>query len=174
MRAKQITFLGLMLAVIFVLSTVESLFMPLPFLPPHTRLGLSNIVIMFCVFCVGRGQAITLVGAKSLFVFLTRGAMAGLLSLSGGLLSVGVIILLVLFENKRAKSKKISYAAISVAGACAHNLGQYAVVMALVATPALAYYLPVLLISGMVAGLITGTLLKILMPAMADRAQYFK
>jgi len=163
MNTKKIALLGLMLAVIVVLSALESLFLPLPFLPPHTRPGLSNVVIMYCVFNARRGQAVSLNAAKALFVFLTRGAMAGLLSLCGGMLSIAVIILLIkLFD------KKISYAAVSVAGACAHNLGQYAVVMVLVAAPAMIYYLPSLIISGILTGLLTGTLLKILMPALRN------
>ena len=166
MKIRQITFLGFMLAVVVVLSAIESFFLPLPFLPPHVRPGLSNIVVMFCVFCVGRGQAVSLGVAKSLFVLLTRGPVAGLLSLCGGLFSIAVIILLLkLFEGEG--TAKMSYSAISIAGAIAHNLGQLAAVMILVATPSIIYYLLVLIVSGIATGLLTGTLLKILMPALA-------
>lgn len=174
MKIRQITFLGLMLAVIFVLSTLETIFLALPFLSPYAKPGLANIIIMFCVFCVGRRQAIALNAAKSLFIFLTRGPIAGLLSLSGGMLSVVMIIFLVQIFDGRKSRPKISYAAISVAGACAHNLGQYIMIIFLVATPALVYYLPVLIISGIVTGLLTGTLLKILLPVLKDRYQFFR
>jgi len=167
MKTRQITFLGLMLAVVIVLSAVESLFLPLPFLPPHVRPGLSNIVVMYCVFCVGRGQAVCLNAAKSLFVLLTRGPMAGLLSLCGGMLSLAVIVLLLKLFDGEGVGQKMSYATVSIAGAIAHNLGQFATVMVLLSTPAMVYFLPVLIISGIIAGLLTGTLLKILMPALA-------
>ena len=156
---KQIALMGLMLGMIIVLAAVESMFMPLPFMPPHVKPGFANIVVMYCVFAVGRTQAITLNVAKSMFVFFTRGAIAGLLSLCGGMLSIAVIILL-----SSLKKKQASYVAVSVSGACAHNFGQFVVVMLLMSTAALVYYLPILVISGVATGLLTGILLKILMP----------
>jgi len=165
MKISSITFLSAMLAAVFVLSAVESLFLTLPFLPPHAKPGLSNIVVMYCLFCVGYKQAVGLNAAKSLFVLLTRGSTAGLLSLCGGMLSIAVIILaLKLFERKDVK---MSYASVSVSGAIAHNLGQFAAVMLLFTASAMIFFLPVLIMSGIATGLLTGTLLKILMPALA-------
>ena len=158
-KTKKIVFLGVLLAIIIVLSVVEHMLPPIPLLPPNVRIGLSNIVTMYCVFFVNFRSAVMLNLLKSLFVLLTRGPIAGLLSLCGGMLSICVIILLiVLFKDK------ISYAAVSVAGACFHNLGQYAAVSYLLASPYLMYYLPVLMVSGVAVGLLTGTLLRVTMP----------
>ena len=161
-KTKKITFLGIMLAAALVLSFIESMLPPFPFMPPNVRIGLSNIVIMYCVFFVSYKSAVALSVLKSLFVFMSRGPVAGLLSFCGGMVSVCVIILLVaVFKDK------ISYAAVSVAGACFHNLGQYtvaAVMMALL--PYFVYYLPALIISGVAVGLVTGTLLKITLPVL--------
>jgi len=160
-KTKRIVFLGIMLGIVIVLTAVEYMLPPLPLLPPHVRIGLSNIVTMYCVFFVNYRSAIMLNVLKSVFVLLTRGPIAGLLSLCGGMLSICVIILLVvLFRDK------ISYAAVSVAGACAHNLGQYAAVSFLLATPYLMYYVPVLMISGVAVGLVTGTLLRVTLPVL--------
>ena len=150
-----------MLAIIVVLSAVEQLLPPLPLLPPNVRIGLSNIVTMYCVFFVSYRSAVMMNVLKSVFVLLTRGPIAGLLSLCGGVPSVCVIILLVVIFRDR-----ISYAAVSVAGACFHNLGQYATVSFLLTSPYLMYYLPVLIVSGVAVGLLTGTLLKITLPAL--------
>ncbi|MCL2084199.1 MAG: Gx transporter family protein [Oscillospiraceae bacterium] len=159
LKTKKVAFLGMMLALIFILSALEHMLPPLPLLPPNVRLGLANIITMYCVFFVGRAPAVTLNILKALFVFLTRGAVAGLLSLCGGMLSICAVILLVaLFRDK------ISYAAVSVAGACAHNLGQYAAVSALLGSAYVIYYLPVMLASGVLMGLATGTLLKLTLP----------
>lgn len=160
-NAKKIALHGLMLAVIVALTTAEHMLPPLPFVPPGVKLGLSNIVTMFCVFFVGRVSAVTLNVLKALFVLLTRGWLAGVLSLSGGLLSIGAVILLLLFWKDSA-----SFAAVSVAGATAHNLGQYAAVSLVLRANYFAYYLPVLLVSGIVMGLATGTLLKVSLPAL--------
>jgi heptaprenyl diphosphate synthase len=160
-KTKKIVFLGLMLAIIIVLSALEHMLPPLPLLPPNVRIGLSNIVTMYCVLFVSRTSAVTLNLLKSLFVLLTRGPIAGLLSLCGGMLSIFVIILLIVIFRDR-----ISYVTISVAGACFHNLGQYAAVSFLLASPYLMYYLPVLIVSGVAVGFLTGALLKLTLPAL--------
>ena len=151
MRTKEIAQAGLMLAVVVVLTTIEHMFTPMPYI----KLGLANIIVMYCALRGKPGQAVGLNLLKALFVTLIRGVMAGLLSLSGGLLSVAVIIML-------SRSKKASYYAISVSGAICHNLGQILMLMLLLATPALGYYLPILIISGIATGLLTGTLCKLL------------
>jgi heptaprenyl diphosphate synthase len=161
MTAGKVAFLSFMLVLMFVLSTLEFLFVPL--LPPYVKPGLANIVVMYCVFCVGRVQAVTLNVLKSFFVFVTRGPVAGLLSLCGGLLSIAVIIILV----SVLREKKASYFAVSAAGACAHNLGQLAAAAWLLSMPYIFYYLPVLIMSGIAMGLLTGVLLRVVMPIMA-------
>ena len=159
MKSKKIARYGLMLALIFTLTAAENMLPPLPLLPPGVKLGLSNIVTMYCVFYIGRAPAVGLNALKALFVTLTRAPVAGLLSLCGGMLSVcAVILLLFVFREK------LSYAAAGVSGACAHNIGQYAAASLLLGTPYLLYYLPVLLISGVIMGTVTGTLLKVLLP----------
>lgn len=147
--------MGIMLGIIVVIGILES-FLVVPFLPPHAKPGFANIVVMYCIFAIGRRQAFTLNILKSLFVIITRGAIAGLLSIAGGVLSIIVIMLLVRFT-------KLSFVAISVAGALTHSLGQFAVFMLLMRTPALIYYLPILIISGLISGVLTGTLLTTLL-----------
>lgn len=158
-KTKIIAFLGIMLAVVIVLSWLEFMVSSAFLLPPHIKLGLANIVTMYCVIFVGKKSAITLTVLKSLFVFLTRSPIAGLLSFCGGVLSILIIILLVsLFKDK------ISYVALSVAGAIAHNLGQLGVMIAIIGRFVALSYLPVMIISGIVAGMLTGALLKITLP----------
>jgi heptaprenyl diphosphate synthase len=158
-KTKKIAILGLMLAIIFILNALEHMLPPLPLLPPQVKLGLSNIITMYCLFFIGRAQAVGLNALKSFFVFLTRGPMAGLLSLCGGMLSILTIIILIYLFKER-----ISYAAVGIAGACTHNLGQYAMISVIIYSPYLGYYLPVLLTAGVLTGLVTGMLLKIMLP----------
>ena len=160
-KTKKIALTGLMLAIIIILSAIEHILLPpLPFLPPNMKLGLSNIIIMYCVFFISKTQAVTLNTAKSLFVFLMRGSVAASLSFCGGILSILIIIMLIYIFKER-----VSYTAVSVAGAVAHNIGQFAAVSIIIYSPYIIYYLPVLLISGVILGNITGLLLKIIMPA---------
>ena len=168
MNAKKIAFLSIMLAFVLILAVLENMLPPFfPMLPPQfNRIGLSNVIIMYMVFFVGKKEALTMVIVKAVFGLLMRGPIAGLLSLAGGLLSILFILLLLwVFRGK------ISYIALSIAGAIGHNLGQLTVAsLILESWYLLVFYFPMLLISGVLFGAITGTFLKIIMPAF-DRIQ---
>ena len=158
---KKLAFLGLMLALIIILVMVERMMPPLPMLPPQFgRLGLSNVIVMYVFFFMGKKEAFMMAVLKAVFNFLIRGPMAGLLSLSGGLLSVlFILILWWIFKDK------ISYVALSIAGAIGHNIGQLAAACVILQTWVLFMaYFPVLLILGAVLGTITGIFLKVVMP----------
>lgn len=156
--AKRIALLGLLFALAIILSIVESI-LPIPAPVPGIRLGLSNIVVMFALFNLKKSDALTLAFLKALFAAATRGTVAGLLSLSGGLFALGIMLLL-LFLMK----DKSTYLLISIAGAVFHNIGQIAAASIILQT-ALWIYLPVLLISGIVTGFATSILLKLTSPA---------
>jgi len=151
--------MGLMLAMIIALSALEHMLPPIPGLPPGVRFGLSNVVTMYALFFMGRRQAILLSALKSMFVMLTRGGIAGLLSICGGLLSIlGIIALLFLFREK------VSYLALSISGAILHNIGQITIAAVILGSGLVFFYLPVLIVSGMIMGAVTGTLLRVIMP----------
>lgn len=158
-KTKMVTLTGVMLAVVITLSYLEHMLPQLPFLPPNFRLGLSNVATMYCFFFIGKSPAITLNVLKSLFIALMRGPFAGVLSFSGGMLSIIVLIILTAVFKDR-----ISYIMISIFAAIAHNIGQIAAASFVVKTNILWVYFPVLLIMGIIMGTITGTLLKVIMP----------
>ena len=56
------------------------------------------------------------------------------------------------------KSKKISAVGVSVLGAVVHNVGQIAVAGAVMQTARIMYYLPVLLVSGALTGVLVGVI----------------
>lgn len=160
LKIKQLVLTALLFAVVLVLSVLENeLQIPVPV--PGIKLGLSNIVVMYSLFFVEKKEALLLAVLKSLFVFLTRGAVASLLSLCGGLLSISVMILFLLIFKE-----KISYLMISILGAVFHNVGQMIAISILYTNVLLWAYLPVLLVSGIIAGAATSTLLKVTLPAL--------
>jgi len=152
---------GLIFATALVLSIVESMLPPLPVPVPGVKFGLSNIAVMYALFFLGGKQAYTIGILKAFFVFITRGSIAGLLSLSGGVLSITVMLLLLLLFRE-----KITYLVISIFGAVFHNVGQFLVIAAIYAGMSMWAYLPVLLVSGVAAGIVTSTLLKFMIPAL--------
>ncbi len=159
-KIRRMVLTGLLFAVILVLSIVENeLQIPIPV--PGVKLGLSNIVVMYSLFFLRKRDAMLLAVLKALFVFLTRGAVASLLSLCGGVFSIAIMALLLLIFKGR-----ISYLAISIFGAVFHNVGQFVAISVLYTSLYLWAYLPVLLISGVIAGVATSTLLKFSLPAL--------
>lgn len=151
---------GLFFAIALVLSIVENALPPVPMPVPGVKFGLSNIAVMFALFFLAKGQAYSIAVLKAVFVLMTRGMIAGLLSLSGGLLSLTIMLILLLLFRER-----ISYLVISIAGAIAHNIGQFIAVSFIYTSVAMLAWLPVLLVSGVAAGIVTAMLLKFIIPA---------
>jgi heptaprenyl diphosphate synthase len=153
--AREITSLALMLSLILVLSAIEGMF---PVLPFHMRFGLSNAVTMYALFFVGFRQAFTLAALKSLFVFLIRGPIAGIMSASGGIVSLLAI------ASLAALSSSASYLFLSVAGALVHNMAQLAAASFIVSTNLVPVYLPILAAAAIPAGTLTAALLRAVTP----------
>lgn len=158
---QKLTQLGLLFALAVVLMFIEALIPPLPTMPPGVKLGLSNIVVMYCLFFLDNKSAFTILLLKSVFVFLTRGPTAFLMSILGGLFSILIIIMLLAL-----KKQQLSYIIISVYAAIAHNMGQLIVSSFLLSSTMAFYYAPILIISGVIMGVITGTILNVMLPAM--------
>ncbi len=161
-KAKYISYMAMLLTLIVVLSIFEAMLPPFPMLPPGVKIGLANIVTMYTLFFLGKKEAFALNIAKGLFVLITKGFTAGILSLCGGILSICVIIL---FEF--IFKEKISYMVLSILGAISHNMGQLAAIILLLNNKYTVYYMPILIISGIVMGSITGILLKTLLPVLS-------
>jgi heptaprenyl diphosphate synthase len=156
-RTENIALTAILLAVTIVLSWAETLL--LPDLPTGIKLGLSNITIMTAVIFINAKAGITLTILKSVFVLLTRGVIAGMMSLSGGVLALIVIILLL-------KKTDCSYIFVSVLAAVCHIIGQIAFSMIMTESFYVISYAPILLLTSTMSGILTGVLLKALASAM--------
>lgn len=159
-KTVRLVLAGLIFALALVLTVVENAFPPLPLPAPGVKFGLSNIAVMYALIFLSKGQAYSIAILKAMFVFMTRGLIAGILSLSGGMLSLTVMVLLALVFKE-----KVSYMTISISGAIAHNIGQFAAITVIYSGMYLWAYLPVLLVSGVAAGIITAALLRFIIPA---------
>lgn len=117
---------------------------------PGIKLGLANVVTLVTLCLAGPGAAFGVLIARCFLGSLFAGSLSGLLfSLTGGLLAMGVMCL-------ARKSRRLSVYGVSVCGAAAHNIGQIAAAVAVMQTPAVISYLPLLLITAVISGLITG------------------
>ena len=148
---NRVARIGMFVALAFVLSYIEAM------IPFHVgiqgvKLGLANVVVMVALYCLGEKEAFGISMVRILLTGLTFGSVASMIySLGGGLLSFGVMVL-------AKKTKKLSNTQVSVLGGIFHNVGQIIVAMIVLETKAFLYYLPVLLISGVVAGVVIGIL----------------
>ena len=148
MDAKKVAQYGLITALALVLSWAESLLPPLG--APGVKLGLPNLAIVFALYRLGWRDACIISLVRVFLVFLLFGNGAALAySVAGAALSLSLMGLL-------KKTGKFSSVGVSVAGGVAHNAGQILVAMALLETSRLAWYLPVLWVSGTIAGVLVG------------------
>ena len=148
MKASKVAQYGLITALGLVLSYLESLVPSLGV--PGVKLGLPNIAIVFALYRLGWRDACIISLVRVFLVFLLFGNGAGLAySLAGAALSLSLMGLL-------KKTGRFSSVGVSVAGGVAHNAGQILVAMVLLETARLAWYLPVLWVSGTVAGVLIG------------------
>lgn len=155
-KSEKIAVCGLLGALALVLALLEGMLPPLPGLPPGAKPGLSNIVTMFAAGSLGLPYALAVALVKGAFAFLTRGVTAGLMSLSGGLLSTLAMWLI-------WKKTRFSLLFTGVCGALAHNAAQLSVALALTGRAAL-FYIPAMLLLSVVCGLCTGLVLRLLLP----------
>lgn len=155
-KARKIAVCGLLGALALVLSFLEGMLPPLPGLPPGAKPGLSNIVTMFATGTLGLPGALFIAALKGGFAFLTRGVTAGLMSLSGGLLSTLAMWLV-------WKKTRFSPVLTGVCGALAHNASQLSVAL-LLTGPAALFYIPALLFLSVVCGVCTGLVLQLILP----------
>ena len=149
-------------AAMLALSFIERLICASLPLPPGVRPGLSNVAVMFTCVTLGLPFALCMIVIKAGFVTLVSGAYAGIISLSGGMLSV-----LSFYALSKLFSKKLSYTGFSVVSAVMHNTGQMAAASALVGSALYMYLAPALLVSGAAFGVATGALLKVVLPALS-------
>ncbi|MBP3781616.1 MAG: Gx transporter family protein [Butyrivibrio sp.] len=149
MKTKRIAFLGLFVALAFVLSYIEFM-LPLNIGIPGAKIGIANLVVMVTLYTVGEKNAIALSIIRVVLVGLTFGNISMMMySLAGAALSLFAMLL-------ARKIGKLSMTGVSVLGGVFHNVGQIIVAMLVLETKSLLYYLPFLIIVGTITGIVIG------------------
>ena len=151
MNQKKLANLGLFAAVAIIFGYVESL---IPFFAgiPGMKLGLANLAVLFILEKYTWKEA-ALVSVIRIFIigFMFGNLFSILYSLAGAALSLTVMTVM-------KKKSDFSILGISVAGGVSHNIGQLLIACLITMTSGLIYYAPALLISGVITGLLIGTL----------------
>ena len=157
MKVQKMALLGVLTAGAIVIAILES------FIPsvgiPGVKLGLANIVILIILYELGIIEAIIVNLLRVLVVGLVRGtflSMGFLMSLTGAILSLGVMILFYLLI------KKFSIIGVSVIGSIFHVLGQILIAMLFLGTAYIFLYLPIIAISAIITGVFVGIVAKLI------------
>lgn len=152
-RNKRFAIIIILVTNAIIISFLES-FIPVPIPVPGIKLGLGNIITMIAIAFLGLKDVLFIVAVRCFVVaILTRGVMMLAFSLTGGILSALAMWLLY-----KKLSKFFSIKGISIAGAIVHNTTQLTVASFILGQMVVLYYLPILLVSAVVTGLITGSI----------------
>lgn len=161
MKPRKVAFLGLSIALAMILSFVESQ-IPVFTAVPGMKLGLPNLVMVFLLYRVGWKETVAVSLVRVLLVSLLFGNVQSLIfSLAGAALSLFGMALL-------KKSGLFSPVAVSVTGGVLHNIGQIIAACLWTSTTQIVYYLPMLLLSGIAAGILIGLLSGLLLKRLAS------
>ena len=163
MKTKKLTTMALLTALALILFTVEAQIPP-PVPIPGVKLGLANIITVYAMFALGPKEALCILLARVFLGSVFSGQMSTLFySLSGGLLCYCAMLLL----RKLLTEQQIWVC--SVIGAVFHNIGQMGMALMIFQSPSVLIYLPLLMLSGIVAGLFTGLCAQFLLRRLRKR-----
>ena len=158
MSTKKLCTLALLTAAALVIFVAEAQIPPI-IAVPGVKLGLSNIIVLLTMYIYGRREAAAVLGLKIILGSIFAGQlMSFFYSAAGGVLCLAAMSLLKTFLTEK------QIWATSAFGAVAHNIGQLIAAIAILGTEKLAWYLPVLLASGVITGVFTGLCSQLALP----------
>ena len=155
MKTRKIATLALAIALAMILSFVESQ-IPAFVAIPGVKIGLANIAVVFVLYKLGWKEAVLISLVRVFMVSVLFGTAVSLFySVAGAVLSLTGMVLL-------RKTGLFSTVAVSVTGGVLHNVGQILMACLLLETNVIVYYLPFLILSGVIAGVVIGVVAAIM------------
>lgn len=166
-KTRRLTALSLTVSFALILSFVESR-IPAFVAIPGIKVGLANIAIIFTLYKFGIKEAVA-VSAVRVFLMATLfgSPVSFFYSVSGATLSLTVMFIL-------KKLTPLSEIAVSVSGGIMHNVGQIIAASIMLGTNVVLYYLPFLLLSGVIAGIAVGVASGLLLKKVTLDLDYVK
>lgn len=153
MSAKRIAKMSMLVALAIIFSYIEFL-IPINLGVPGIKLGLANLVIVIALYTMNT-MDVWLISVLRILIlgFMFGSGMSIIYSIAGAVLSLIVMCII-----KRIKG--FSIVGVSIAGGVCHNIGQIVVAMLVVETTGILYYMPALLVAGVITGAIIGIISK--------------
>ena len=145
----KVAYFGVFTALALIFSYVETL-IPIHLGIPGVKLGLANLIIVITLYKMGTKESYILSVVRIVLAgFIFANMFSILYSMAGGLLSLTVMVFL-------KQTDKFSVMGISMAGGVFHNIGQLIMAAIVLESLSITYYLPVLLVSGVLTGFLIG------------------
>lgn len=149
-KLQRYIFLSLLTAAALILSILEGM-IPLPYIAPGAKLGLSNIVTMTVIVVFGFKDAMLVVILRCILLMLVAtNPVTFIYSLASGIMST------IAMSLGLKHCKKLSFIGVSVLGAMTHNATQVTVAAIIFGTFNLYYYMPVLSLVSIFTGCFVG------------------
>ena len=147
--AQFVARVALMASLALIFSYIEAI---IPYNPgiPGIKLGIANVVTVIALYRFSWKEAASVSVIRIVIAGLLFNGVFGMLySLAGAIVSLAGMILL-------KKTNLFSVIGVSMAAGVLHNLGQLFVAAALIEDLRIFFYFPVLLFSGIAAGILVG------------------
>jgi len=150
-RTKKVAYYGVFLGFCILAGWLEHLIvLPLPV--PGIKLGLANAAILVLLYHDGVKPAVAVNILRVLLVNLLFTGISGFIyAFFGAFLAMAV-------EIPLSRLKRLGVAGVSVAAASAHIIGQLFAAQLMTASKAVWAYLPWLLVTAILTGLLTGAI----------------
>ncbi len=152
-----------MITVAMILSYVEAILPPVFSAVPGVKIGLANIVIIFVLYRFSSKEACIVSFIRVFLSALLFGNVMTLAySIAGAVLSIAVMSLL-------KKTDKFTSVGVSISGGVSHNLGQIIMAIFLLDSVHIAYYMLVLVLTGVISGVAVGVAGSILIKKIPEK-----
>lgn len=148
---RRLTLITMLMAMSLLVHMIEAS-VPLPI--PGVKLGLANIMGLIALLLFDAKTMLSINVMRVVLGSLLRGILFG----TGFWLSLGGVLISSIVTILAYRQRKLSIIGISVASSAFHGLGQILVLMFINQTILMVYWLPVLWISAVPTGYLTGRL----------------
>lgn len=156
-KGRKSAYLGLLMAMALILSYVENLISFQPGIP-GMKMGLANLAVLVCLYLFGWKDAVFLTLTKAVVSgFLFGSLFTVVYSLAGAAISALAMGLL-------KKSNLFHIPVVSAVGGVMHNMGQLLVAVFVVENYSVFYYMPALILAGLLTGIVIGIVAVLVLP----------
>lgn len=151
---RDMVYTGLLIAMALAVSLVERM-IPIPFVMPGAKLGLSNMVILVTLIIYGFSRGIIVASLKSILLMMIIGfGPSFIYSFVGAIFSTIMMWIAYRYFNQRIMI--FSVIGVSIIGAVSHNFAQVTAAAYILKSIMLYTYFPFLTIIGIITGYFVG------------------